>query len=468
MELEAKHIYPGMNSYMVCGTRFDIPDRYELIKPIGQGAYGVVCAALDKNKNRKVAIKKICKAFDCLTDAIRTLREIKLLRHFRNENVISIEDMFKPQSYETFEDVYVVNELMDTDMHQIISSPQELSDDHCQYFIYQLLRGLKYIHSGQVLHRDLKPSNLLLNGNCDLKICDLGLARVIDAACGHEAFMTQYVATRWYRAPEIMLSWREYTQAIDVWAAGCIFGELLLRKPLFPGRDYIHQIQLITETLGTPSMEDIAGIQSDKARRYLMSLPVKKAVDFNQHFGKFFNPSAIDLLKQMLAFDPDKRITCEQALAHPYFESLHDPSDEPTCSKPFDFEWEKEPLTKELVKCLVFKEITLVHPELFYEIDNPLANANHPDHATIRAAYQQSSLTTDMENMDLFAQPMDESTMNVPASPASITQPLNGFSPQVNFNNSQTSTLTHAQAYPQMQQTSFMSQQLNLPANSMQ
>ena len=119
-------------------------------------------------------------------------------------------------------------------MHQIIGSPQALTDDHVQYFLYQILRGLKYIHSANVLHRDLKPSNILLNGNCDLKICDFGLARVAKANQTDNGFMTEYVATRWYRAPEIMLSWKEYTKAIDVWSVGCIFAELLgrLRGPI--------------------------------------------------------------------------------------------------------------------------------------------------------------------------------------------------------------------------------------------
>lgn len=114
---------------------------------------------------------------------------------------------------------------------------------HVQYFLYQLLRGLKYIHSAHVLHRDLKPSNLLLNANCDLKICDFGLARTMSET----DFMTEYVVTRWYRAPELLLNCSEYTAAIDVWSVGCIFMELLNREPLFPGRDYVQQLRLITE-----------------------------------------------------------------------------------------------------------------------------------------------------------------------------------------------------------------------------
>jgi serine/threonine protein kinase len=125
---------------------------------------------------------------------------------------------------------------METDMHRVIRT-QDLSDDHCQYFIYQTLRALKAMHSANVLHRDLKPSNLLLNANCDLKVCDFGLARSAASQEDNSGFMTEYVATRWYRAPEIMLTFKEYTKAIDVWSVGCILAEMLSGKPLFPGKD---------------------------------------------------------------------------------------------------------------------------------------------------------------------------------------------------------------------------------------
>lgn len=112
-----------------------------------------------------------------------------------------------------------------------------------QYFLYQILRGLKYIHSANVIHRDLKPSNLLLNANCDLKICDFGLARL----SAENEFMTEYVVTRWYRAPELLLNSSDYTAAIDVWSVGCIYMELMNRKPLFPGKDQMHQMRLLIE-----------------------------------------------------------------------------------------------------------------------------------------------------------------------------------------------------------------------------
>jgi hypothetical protein len=161
-----------INSFMVCGTRFDVEGRYTLLKPIGHGAYGVVCSAMDNTTGEKVAIKKINKAFEHLTDTKRTLREIKILQHFQHENVIRIRrstptpphppthppthpittpprDILRPISYDRFDDVYIVSELMDTDLHQIIASPQPLTDDHCQYFLYQVRLRLRLRLRGQ-------------------------------------------------------------------------------------------------------------------------------------------------------------------------------------------------------------------------------------------------------------------------------------------------------------------------------
>lgn len=194
--------HPGKVKYTVWKTGFEIDERYRPIKPVGKGAYGVVASAKDTERGENVAIKKVTKPFENAVDARRTLREVKLLRHFRHENLVALLNIMRPPSYAEFHDVYLVYELMDTDLNQIIKSPQELTDDHIQYFIYQVLRGLKYIHSAHVLHRDLKPSNLLLNANCDLKICDFGLAR----KDSEQGFKTEYVVTRWYRAPELLVS----------------------------------------------------------------------------------------------------------------------------------------------------------------------------------------------------------------------------------------------------------------------
>jgi serine/threonine protein kinase len=230
---------------------FTVDERYTLIRSVGSGAYGVVVSARDSKTEQNVAIKMVPKAFSDEIDAKRILREIKLLKHFRHDNIIQLVDMMPPavEYLEDFKDVYLVAELMETDLHRIIYSKQKLSIDHVQYFIYQVLRGLKYIHSCRVLHRDLKPSNLLVNANCDLKICDFGLARGMhdqkseDEDRSSTMLLTEYVVTRWYRAPEIMLACHEYSYPIDVWSVGCIFAELILRKPYFPGDDYIDQVR---------------------------------------------------------------------------------------------------------------------------------------------------------------------------------------------------------------------------------
>ena len=240
------------HSFRVGKHMFTVDTKFSYVRTIGSGAYGVVISAEDNTRDSKVAIKMVPNAFHDEIDAKRILREIKLLKHFRHENIISILDMMPPnvRYLEDFNDVYIVTDLMETDLHRIIYSKQNLSIDHVQYFVYQILRALKYIHSANVLHRDLKPSNLLVNANCDLKICDFGLARGIvpeeesmAQKDGESMLLTEYVVTRWYRAPEIMLSCHEYTKPIDLWSVGCIFAELLGRKPYFPGEDYIDQVR---------------------------------------------------------------------------------------------------------------------------------------------------------------------------------------------------------------------------------
>lgn len=203
-------------------------------------------------------------------------------------------------------------------MHRVIRT-QDLSDDHAQYFIYQTLRALKALHSADVIHRDLKPSNLLLNANCDLKVCDFGLARSVKTAepSGTETgFMTEYVATRWYRAPEIMLTFKQYTkvsvplsvwgrtptvtrQAIDVWSVGCILAEMLSGKPLFPGRDYHHQLTLILDVLGTPTLDEFYAITTRRSRDYIRALPFRKRRPFHQLFPNA-SPLACDFLTKTL------------------------------------------------------------------------------------------------------------------------------------------------------------------------
>jgi len=175
--------------------------------------------------------------------------------------------------------------------------------------------------------------------------------------------LTEYVATRWYRAPEVILSWKQYTKAIDMWSVGCIFAELLGLKPLFQGKDYINQVLKITDILGSPPEDEIEAIRCEPARRYIRQMGFKQKIPFAQLFRA--SPLAIDLLERMLAFDPVKRCTVDEALGHAYLASLHDPEEETKATPVFNFDdFEDKELNKEGYQTLIWQEMLHFHPEL--------------------------------------------------------------------------------------------------------
>ncbi|KAF6163078.1 hypothetical protein GIB67_001406 [Kingdonia uniflora] len=353
---------PGKHYYSMWQTLFEIDIKYVPIKPIGRGAYGIVCSSLNRETNEKAAIKRINNVFENRIDGLRTLRELKLLRHLRHENVIGLKDVMMPIHKRSFKDVYLVYELMDTDLHQIIKSSQQLSNDHCQYFLFQLLRGLKYLHSANILHRDLKPGNLLVNSNCDLKICDFGLAR---SGNGKGQFMTEYVVTRWYRAPELLLCCDNYGTSIDVWSVGCIFAELLGRKPIFPGTECLNQLKLIVNVLGSQKEPDLEFIDNPKARKYIKTLPYSAGTPLAKLYPKA-NPLALDLLEKMLIFDPSKRISVTEALQHPFMSSLYDPSHNPPAEVTVNLEIDDD-LGEEMIREMMWEEMLHYHPQTSLE-----------------------------------------------------------------------------------------------------
>lgn len=295
-------------TYFVLGSKFDVDSRYEVLDVIGRGAYGVVVAAMDHVTNRHVAIKKISDIFDHATFAKRTLREVRLLRLLRHENLIGIRSVMKPLDH-SFTDLYIVSELMETDMSSVIKSMQPLSNDHLQFFVYQILRGVKYLHTSNVLHRDLKPRNLLVNSNCDVKICDFGLARIaypdMQWKCSS---MTDYVATRWYRAPEIIVGWGDYTKMVDVWSIGCILAELIVRKPIFAGSCNEEQIQKICELVEPPDVETAEQIEKLKWCDMLREEAYKsqrESINYRERLEEYFepyrpDPLAVDVIYKML------------------------------------------------------------------------------------------------------------------------------------------------------------------------
>ncbi|KAJ5045731.1 MAPK protein hog1 [Penicillium rubens] len=308
-------------------------------------------SARDQLTHRTVAVKKLVEPFKTPAIARHMFREMKLLRQLRHENIINLTDIFISPS----EDIYLVTELMATDLNTILKA-KRVEDQFAQYFMYQIMRGLKYLHSAGVIHRDLKPSNILVNENCDLKICDFGLARV------QESHMTGYVSTRYYRAPEIMLTWRKYNEKVDIWSAGCIFAELLLGEPLFPGKNHINQFCVITDLLGNPPEEVIKNITSENTLNFINSLPKRNRTPISQLIPKA-NAQAAALIDSMLQFDPQVRISATESLASPYLAPYHDPSDEPVATETFDWAFLEADLPADMWKTIMYGEVLSFHAE---------------------------------------------------------------------------------------------------------
>ncbi|XP_040839189.1 mitogen-activated protein kinase 13 isoform X2 [Ochotona curzoniae] len=334
----------GFYKQEVNKTAWELPKTYVSPTHIGSGAYGAVCSAIDKRSGEKVAIKKLSRPFQSEIFAKRAYRELLLLKHMQHENVIGLLDVFTPaSSLRHFQDFYLVMPFMQTDLQKIMG--MEFSEDKIQCLVYQMLKGLK----------DLKPGNLAVNEDCELKILDFGLARLADAE------MTGYVVTRWYRAPEVILSWMHYNQTVDIWSVGCIMAEMLTGKTLFKGKDYLDQLSQILKVTGVPGADFVQKLKDKAAKTYIQSLPRIPKKDFTQLFPHA-SPQAVDLLEKMLELDVDKRLTASQALAHPFFEPFRDPEEETEAPQLFDDALEHRKLTVDEWKQHIYKEIMNFSP----------------------------------------------------------------------------------------------------------
>ncbi|KAB0359903.1 hypothetical protein FD755_002209 [Muntiacus reevesi] len=302
-------------SVQVADSTFTVLKRYQQLKPIGSGAQGIVCAAFDTVLGINVAVKKLSRPFQNQTHAKRAYRELVLLKCVNHKNIISLLNVFTPQkTLEEFQD-------------------------------------------------DLKPSNIVVKSDCTLKILDFGLART---ACTN-FMMTPYVVTRYYRAPEVILG-MGYKENVDIWSVGCIMGELVKGCVIFQGTDHIDQWNKVIEQLGTPSADFMKKLQPT-VRNYVENRPKYPGIKFEELFPDWIFPSeserdkiktsqARDLLSKMLVIDPDKRISVDEALRHPYITVWYDPAEaEAPPPQIYDAQLEEREHAIEEWKELIYKEV---------------------------------------------------------------------------------------------------------------
>ena len=340
------------------GEKLYIPTRYIPGEIIGSGAYGVIIKAIDtQNNNQVVAIKKL-KSISDKIDLKRVAREILIMKYCQHENIIPLFDVIihlnKDPKLNKIADVYLVMEKMDSDLQKIIASKQELSDEHYQFILYQILRALYFLHSANIIHRDFKPSNVLINEDCMVKLCDFGMSRGIQE---ENISLTEYVVTRYYRAPEVMLSSHHYSKKIDVWSVGCTFAELLSKKFLFPGDNYIAQIKLIIDVLGTQDDKDLNFISNSSAKNFVMQFKNIPKKDFNKIL-KGANPNAVDLVEKMLVFNPEKRYSIEQCLNHPYLKAMREGMEDPVFHGKINLDFDDKNITLSELFVYLVKEIS--------------------------------------------------------------------------------------------------------------
>ena len=276
---------------------------------------------VDQNSNERVSFILIRDLFKSKFDSWRVLEEIQRNSLFQHENIARVTNIKISNKEDDSKKIIFVMERLDTNLQRIINSNQKLSIEQRRFIMYLILRGLKYIHSGNVVHRYLRPDKILINANCDIKIDTLNY--------------DYHFYTHWYRSPESLTgSTEEESFATDIWSLGCIFYQLITRKPLFDGTSVLDQLIKIVKTIGSPNNidEDLYFVKHPKAIEFMRSIQKVDEPDFEKLFENG-TMEEIELLKMMLKWNPSKRITVEEALKHPYFEMLHDESDEPTCQQ---------------------------------------------------------------------------------------------------------------------------------------
>lgn len=358
--------FESHSPYSLSLQRVILGGRYTDLKRLG-GTNSVVFSALDTCSNHKVTVKRLSTQSHVQCKA--ALREIRILRHLEHDNIVDMYDVLGLVDRESGEllSIYIVEEYCDTDLHCLLRG-QQLDDEHVKLFSYQLLKGIKYIHSSNVIHRDLKPSNLLINlDKGELKICDFGSSRMVDPNYDHSGYLTHDKSTLWYRAPECIITPKQYNKRCDIWSAACVMAETMLGKPLYTGKTEVEQLQLISECVSTGNSvfsHESSMIELTRDPSY-SEKPIHPLSDRFPHSG---TQSALDLLERMLKFNPGDRLSAEQALSHPYFDVYSYPQDEPSHQHPFQIESYVVDFTLEGVRDL--RELLLDHATPIFSADD--------------------------------------------------------------------------------------------------
>ena len=296
-------------------------NKYQIIKSIGDGTYGQVYEGINIETNEKVAIKKLKNKMSSWEECILQ-NEIRFLRKLDNENIIKLIEVIR----EANSDVSYIFELCDCNLFEFIEKHRKqkmfISEAKIRNIVYQITCGIKYLHSFNIMHRDLKPENILMKLNNNLiKLADFGTAKEVPQYKDNS--LTDYVCTRWYRAPECTLKSNNYDEKIDIWAIGCIMAELYTLKPIFPGIDEFDQLNRIIKVTGTPEFNDwpegFALVQKLNIRMPNYNKGNLKQIVFNA------NDDAIDFLEYIFQLNPEKRPTAADLLKHPYFTEVQRP-----------------------------------------------------------------------------------------------------------------------------------------------
>ncbi|OQR91958.1 cyclin-dependent kinase 10-like isoform X1 [Achlya hypogyna] len=299
-------------------------DEFEKLNRIGEGTYGTVYRARDKVSGEIVALKRVILHNEKQDGfPITAIREIKLLKRLHQENCVQLKDVVVGRKRSG---VFLVFEYCEHDLSALMTNVrQPFTESEAKRVLIELLRAIEYLHQLNIIHRDLKLSNILYDGFGRVKLADFGLAR--ETGLPMEMSLTPKVVTLWYRAPELLFGCETYSTAIDMWAVGCIVGELILNEPLLNGSTDLEQVQLIFKLLGRPTERIWPGMAALPHANKFSAVSASIYSNVAPRFDGKLSDTGMDLLQRLLAYDPKKRLTATQALAHPYFAEKPFPKD---------------------------------------------------------------------------------------------------------------------------------------------